>query len=460
MPLNAASISTCSSGDGRRVVMLLANDFTHDARADKQARSLMSRDFQVSMIAVRREGLPDRQTIDGVDVHRIPMDLRGLWRATACAALWWCKPLMRLILRPALLPGEVARSGVSRRLLPKVARFFAFNASLARGALALKPDAVHAHDLETLLAATMVKRIAGVPVIYDSHELYLERNIGKGARWRGRMFWGLIEWFCSACGVDAFITVNQSIADHLNQRYPRLPPGVIVKNATPPQHEPIEYDGRLHAAAKLDGRFKILLYQGGFAPNRGLEALVRAGTLLPPEWRVVLMGWGALEDQLRSLARRLDFAGDRISFVAAAPFRELPRWTAGASVGVIPYENICLNHWLCSPNKLWEYPASGVPVLASPFPELKRVIEGFGIGRLLSDPITAENIAEVVGVLTEPELALMRANCRRFIEQDNWTVYQERLIETYETVLARRTSAKPEPEKGRRGASPQAAGAR
>jgi hypothetical protein len=50
--------------------------------------------------------------------------------------------------------------------------------------------------------------------------------------------------------------------------------------------------------------------------------------------------------------------------------------TAGADVGVIPYRNVGLNNFFTSPNKLFEYCAAGVPVAASRFPELSKVVEG------------------------------------------------------------------------------------
>jgi glycosyltransferase involved in cell wall biosynthesis len=278
----------------------------------------------------------------------------------------------------------------------------------------------------------------------------LHRNIGRGPRWRGALFWSPIERFCAAGTwprksppkIDAFLTVNQSIADHLNRKYRHLPPAVIVKNAAmqPNRRQPT-YDGRLHEAAGLEPSRKILLYQGGFTLHRGLDALVRAAPLLPEGWRLVMMGWGQFEHELRAKAHAVDPNSGRIRFIPPVPHQELPHWTAGAALGVIPYENVCLNHWFCTPNKLWEYPASGVPVLASPFPEMEKLIAAHGIGRLLADPISPRNIAQVVGSITEIDLTKMRENCTAFTARDNWSVYEKRLIATYEQLLGWRANA-------------------
>jgi glycosyltransferase involved in cell wall biosynthesis len=151
------------------------------------------------------------------------------------------------------------------------------------------------------------------------------------------------------------------------------------------------------------------------------------------------MGWGGLEEELRELAAKTlaeaNQPPSRICFVPPVSQRYLAAWTAGASIGIIPYENVSLNNWLCSPNKLWEYPIAGVPILASPFPEMSKIINDYGIGWLLDDPLTSHAIAERVWALSASELQAARANCRAFLNADNWMVYEDRLLELYKTLL-------------------------
>ncbi len=51
----------------------------------------------------------------------------------------------------------------------------------------------------------------------------------------------------------------------------------------------------------------------------------------------------------------------KVRFIPPAPQKELKSWTQGATLGIIPYEGKMLNHWIATPNKLWEYPSAGVP---------------------------------------------------------------------------------------------------
>lgn len=322
-----------------------------------------------------------------------------------------------------------ARKSVSKTLL---------NRAMVNRVLQYHPDAVHCHDLGALPVGWAVKKRLGSPLVYDSHELHDELSlISRLGRWSSRV----AQRYYSP-KLDGFITINDSIAQTMIERYPKLPPAVVIRNATKYVDGGVKYDGRLHRAAQLADHVKVLLYQGGYSRHRGLDVLVRSAPLLPDGWVLVMMGWGTMEPQLRAIASAVDPNGRWIRFVPSAPQEELARWTAGGSMGVIPYENVCLNHWFCSPNKLWEYPVAGVPILASPFPELRKVVETNDIGLLLSDPPTPQNIAQVVASVTDERLARMQENCYRFLRKDNWSVYEQRLVEFYDEMFSTKRSRK------------------
>jgi glycosyltransferase involved in cell wall biosynthesis len=72
-----------------------------------------------------------------------------------------------------------------------------------------------------------------------------------------------------------------------------------------------------------------------------------------------------------------------------------------------------------------------VPIIASPFPEMEKVIVQNSIGWFLPDPLTPEEIANAINSLDDNELLQTRTNCRKFISQDNWSKYAQRLQECY-----------------------------
>jgi glycosyltransferase involved in cell wall biosynthesis len=296
------------------------------------------------------------------------------------------------------------------------------------------PDVVHAHDVSALTVCAEYKLATGCKLVFDAHEVYdhLAQSEGPAAK----INTSVLRRYGRE--VDLFVTINDSIAHYYKNKYRDLGRAVIVKNATAVA-EAFEYDGRLHRAAGISGNRRILLYQGGFAEKRGLMALLSSAEYLSSDWTLVFMGWGRLESAMRrtfeGLVTRMPDLAERVRFVARVPQSELVQWTAGATLGVIPYENAGLNHWFCTPNKLWEYPNAGVPIIASPFPEMRKVIESNGIGWFLTDPMTAKSIAASINALTDDDLAEAKRNCRTFIRCDNWSVYSRRLTKAYEALL-------------------------
>lgn len=397
-----------------------------------------------------------------------------------------------------------------------------------------KPDIIHIHDIAPIPIAAKIKQKLGCKVVYDAHEIYEELSQGatslKAAHEKTQRLAEQI--------ADKFITVNQSIADYYENKYPNMPKPTVIKNACLP-YDLGEYDGRLHKAANLPLSQNILLYQGGFARRRGLDHLLNVVRYLPNNWSLVMMGWGAFEPQLKSISKKiasemsatqfedevsetvslmtsklkaellehaenflnekekldeleggeessdngletrepsssaeepsgvknsrfthpLDVDGalaeiniyaqdirkvynhvakrssiQRIVFLPPAPQSQLRKWTQGATIGVIPYENVGLNHFFCSPNKIWEYPAAGVPFIASPFPELSAAINDNGIGWLAQEPFDPQATADLIKSLSEEEIAEKVENCKRFSAEDNWLKYEKLLTELYQSL--------------------------
>lgn len=478
----------------KRIAAIVLNSVSHDARVLKEADSLAAAGYEITIFGIQDNRCfePETARSSGARIVRVAWKPRAhmvaarvilmaglLFTALVFGALLLVRENIHAILRVRELVEAVAIAGVAslglffvwasiregrraaqagdaasrqsgakkidrslRARLSKVKSILtgkfkhaivqrAMCRALADAACGFRPDAVHCHDLNAAPAGILCKKRIGCPMVFDSHELYEEQSMASPMQ---RRVYRRRQRRC-ARATDAFVTINDSIARVLRERYPRLPEPIIVKNATlPPEGLPRD-DGRLHRAAKLEPGTRILLYQGGFALHRGLDVLVRAAALLPEEWCLVMMGWGRFEAELKELAKNVDPRGRKIRFVPPAPQAELGAWTAGGSLGVIPYENVCLNHWYCTPNKLWEYPVAGVPILASPFPELSKAVLDNEIGLLIDDPPTPQAIAGAVSSLTPDRLEQLRRNCQAYIARDNWLVYERRLVGLYDGLL-------------------------
>lgn len=291
------------------------------------------------------------------------------------------------------------------------------------------PEALHAHDLNTLPVAAALARRLGLPLTYDAHELYPEISTLSS---REASIWRFIERRL-AKRATAIVTVCESIATEIETRNAVRRPIVLLN--CPPSPAAADGDPRmLRARLDLPEDEPILLYQGGFAPNRGLGTLVLSAPRLE-RGTIVLMGWGALEDHLRRLIRAEGLEG-RVLLTAPVPREEVIAHAAGATVGLIPYEPVGLNNTYTTPNKLFDYMAAGLPVAASRLPELVRFVEGGEMG-VTFEPGDPAAIADSVNrLLAEPDrYARMRERALEMGRHYTWERESAKLLALYGGTL-------------------------
>jgi len=385
--------------------MFVINSVAADARVIKEGASLAGAGHEVSVIGMREEGQPAVETIEGFTVVRVRRD--PVPRAITAAG------------RPPRMPGS-ASLGVA--LLDYYRRAL-------RTALRLRADVYHAHDLVTLPVAWAAARARGAKLVYDAHELFTEiPRLGPLPR---RVF----RWIEAALigRADRVITVNESIAAELSRRYGVPPPLVVMNCPRTAGFVPQRATSPLRERIGVGSGVPLVLFQGMFMPHRGLENLVRAAARFARA-HLVFMGWGPLLADLRRLAQETGIA-ERVHFTEGVPLADLLAFTSGADLGAIPYRNVGLNNYYTSPNKLYEYCAAGVPVVASRFPELTRVVDGLGIGRTF-DPEDPVDIARSVDALLEDEPALrcVRENVARAAGRFTWENEAKKLLEVYEAL--------------------------
>lgn len=389
-----------------RIAAVVHNGVKHDARVLKGAASLKAQGHDVRLFGLTPDESEDFVLPNGVPVHLQHRDLTGV-------------------------KARIRDEGLERGRESSIWTSFRTQGDLVFESVraTFEPDIVHIHDHLALTAAARYKEAFGCPLIWDAHEIYEDLASIEEVRAvvNSRIIRENVRY------VDGFITLNQSIADFYEDKYPDLPEAVLVPNAVERVAQ-TSYDGRLHESAGLRADQKILLFQGGYSPHRGIPSLLEASHHLHEDWSLVFMGWGKLEDDIREHANAESdrSAGRaRVAMVPSAPHDELLTWTAGATLGTIPYENTGLNHLYCSPNKLWEYPAAGVPILASDMPEMKKKIEHYDIGLTVDRALDPGTIAAAVNQLSDSDLERMRRNCAEYSVTENWQNYSIRLTDLH-----------------------------
>ena len=192
---------------------------------------------------------------------------------------------------------------------------------------------------------------------------------------------------------------------------------------------------QLRCALSIPTDKKLLIYVGGITFNRGLEELIISLDSLP-DCYLVCMGYGTEPFKQRLLDLASDTGvKDRFFFFGPVPTNEVVCFAAGADLGVAPIANACMSYYYCSPNKLFEYMNAGLPVIASNFPELEKVVLGHEIG-LTFDPADPDDIARAARkILDNPALAArMRQNALNASGHYNWGNEARKLIGIYERL--------------------------
>jgi len=272
-----------------------------------------------------------------------------------------------------------------------------------------------ANNLDTLPAAILA---AGFDrkVVYDAHELWPEM-IAAPPFYRkiAQKFEGFL-----ARRADLVMTVNEMIANVLASRCSINLPVHIYNCPRVGMRK-----GAIRRTRKRGP--KVVLYQGIYYPERGLENLVKASSLLLSDVRLVLRGYGAIENQLRELAR----GATNVSFEPPVQMEKLVDAARIADVGIVPYLPTNLNNYLASPNKLFEYIHAGLPVAASNMPFARKLVEENGIG-VVFDARDVRSIAQGLNRITrQSQLRRCRRNIIAAAAKYNWQVEALKLLRSY-----------------------------
>jgi glycosyltransferase involved in cell wall biosynthesis len=227
--------------------------------------------------------------------------------------------------------------------------------------------------------------------------------------------------------VDATITVNESIAEIIVRQYGVSKPTVLMNC---PLYWEVKRTNLLRETCEVPEKKRILLYQGGLQPGRGISRLIDVIQTIP-ECVLILMGGGPLKEEL---AAKIETLRGMVYLLDAVPVDRLLLYTASADVGLCMIENYGLSYYLSLPNKLFEYIMAGVPVVSSDFPEMRRIVSEYRIGET-ADPTDPSDIAGKIRKLLEPKYHLQTAdNCLLASKKLNWECESAKLVDLMDSL--------------------------
>jgi len=271
-----------------------------------------------------------------------------------------------------------------------------------------RPAIILTFDPEALPTAVRAKRVTGAKLIFDAHEYHSDESPDQPKRGS----WVEATERDFGPELDGFLTVNQSIANLYAQDKRITIPAMVVRNCVDPYPPPLKHDV-LRKALNLPSGAPVLLYHGALQPWRGLEDLMIIAERLPRDWTVAVIGDGPLKGKI---ARQ----SQKVKLLDPVPHEELSNWVSRATLGAILYEGVGQNQRYCLPNKVWEFAAAGVPVIARDLPEIAKTLQKSGGGWLIKEGEAPEKIAAMIEGLMPDELRTAGIAARNFAVANSW----------------------------------------
>ena len=369
---------------GKRVVVSVINDLSSDQRVDRTCSTLHESGYNVLLVG--------RKVKESVSLNTRAYKVKRMKLLFEKGGLFYAEYNFRLFL------------------------FLLFK----------RFDILHANDLDTLLANRLAQKLKGGELVYDSHEYFTEvPELLEGSF--AKRTWLKIERSIFP-ELKTVFTVNKSIAGIYKDLY-----GIDLKVM---RNLPIsgKFNSEIKAKSRSDlglpPEKKIIILQGaGINVDRGAEEMVEAMNWIDAVFLIVGSGdvIGDLKDKVRSLNLL-----SKVIFKGRVPFEELVSYTKVADVGITLDKDTNLNYRYSLPNKIFDYFQADLPVIASDLVEVRRIIDEYKAGIIVSSHKPKKMAEEINNYLNNNDLFnKTKQNVKKAKADLIWENEKEILINCY-----------------------------
>jgi glycosyltransferase involved in cell wall biosynthesis len=376
-----------------------------DRRVWQEAQALRQAGWRVSVICPTSPIYPLKfEEIDGIAVYRHALPLEA--RARFAYLVEYSSALFHQL-----------------RLLLKVHKEQGFSVI----------QACNPPDLIFLVALPF--KLVGKRFIFDHHDISPELFVLKFGR-KG-IFYRLLltfEWltFKSA---DLVISANDTFREIAIGRGGKRPDKVVAVYSIPDRKNIFRTTPN---KALRRGRKFVLGYLGVISNQDGVDHMIRAAHHLVrdhgfSDFQAVIIGDGPALPQLRVLARELG-VDEHITFTGYLSGEPLLQHLSAFDIGLIPDPVNECNDKL-SMNKVFEYTALGIPVVAYRLAETQRLLREVAIYAETPDP---QGLADAcLQLMRDDALRAERAAKAAELSQEsfNWPTEAEKYVAAYERLL-------------------------
>ena len=400
-----------------RCLFVYKEEYPWDVRVEKIIKSLLNARHDVVLVCRNLESAPTEESGEGFLIRRLPrMPLLPLAIRKLTSLPLWFNPICIF--------------------------------TVVRAACKLQPDVVIVRDLPLMLTGYIAARLTKSRLIYDMAECYPEMYQSARQFSRRRRGWGAVK---SPLVAKWYEGVSLRLTDHVlvmieESRDRLLKMGISANKVTIVSNTPsllkVPDLPRVHEGADLR-----VIYVGFLTRIRGLDILiqgVRAFLDSVGEAALIevdIVGKGAARAELMSLVKELGLE-QRVRIHGWLEHTEVANLMNNANVGALTYR-VC-GHWNHTiPNKIFDYMAMGLPVLATDVRPIGRILNKFNCGVVCRDEDAMEVGAKRCGLRDAKFRQYLGSNGHAAVrEHCNWEIDEVRLVAVVEQLLGRSTGTK------------------
>ena len=383
---------------GKRVLVSVISDLVTDQRVHKVCQTLQENGFDVCLIGTRK-----RKSLD--------------------------------------LSTRIYKTRRIRMFFQKKILFYAeFNIRLFFRLIFLPVDIFLGNDLDAMPATWLASWLRRKPVVYDTHEYFLEMA-GMEERRIVRRVWKGIESFIFP-RIDFVYTICDSFRDLYAKDYHRL---LYTVRNVPYLHvtDSGAYSELLAETNKLIPKDKrLMIFQGaGINAHRGAEELIQAMSWLDPKkYHLLLVGGGEIFPMLETMIRQKEL-NDRITVIPRLPFEALRHITRQAELGLSLDKSDNFNHRYGLPNKIFDYIHAGLPILCSRLVEVERIVNTYQVGTFIENHEPGHIASRIEMIFASEDLMkIWKANTEKAKQDLNWESESKIVLNIFKQVESKRVN--------------------
>ncbi|MDQ1536874.1 MAG: hypothetical protein QOE58_1267 [Actinomycetota bacterium] len=295
-------------------------------------------------------------------------------------------------------------------------------------------DVVYASSPQLLVpvAGALVSTLRRVPLIVEVRDLWPESIVAAGLLRPGsrvhKLLVGLERWIYKRA--DEIVVVTPGWEEHFAELGVNQEKVHVVPNgAEPSDFQVSQTRTALRLGHGVSGFTAV--FAGSHGPKDGIDLVLDAAAKLP-EINFLLIGAGSSKTEAEQRAQKEKLAN--VEFRSAIPKSELGGLLRACDVGIHAVSPMTVFEKGMSPNKLFDYLASELPVVSNAENALRAIIVDGECGYLGGPHSLSDNLRRVYEASPEQRRAWGETGCKVIVSRYSRSVSARRLEDILETV--------------------------